>query len=133
VSQTPGEATSDATASVPAGPAEVRSWGWHLLQLSSWLLLILLPVHLVTTWIIHDPATMGVARYAERWHSTGWRLFDWLFFMLALIHGGLGLDGLLASPRRNPRLRIVVSVGLGLSMTVLALALSAAIVSFDAS
>ena len=38
------------------------------MAVSSWLLLVLLPVHVLTTWVVHDPGHFGVALYVDRWH-----------------------------------------------------------------
>ena len=118
--------------SAPAlAPVEIHSWGWHLLRVTSWLLVILVPVHLISLWLVHDPGTVGVARYVERWHSTTWRIVDWSFFMLALAHGGLGLDRVLASLTTDRRIRLAVGAVLVVTLGALALALSATIVSFE--
>jgi len=111
--------------------SELHSWGWHLLQVSSWLLLILVPVHAGSIWLVHDAGRMGVAFYLERWHSGTWRIIDWLFFMLALAHGGLGLNAMAGSLIRDRRLRVGVAVMLGVTLGVLALALSATIFAFE--
>ena len=110
---------------------EIRSWGWHLLQVTSWLLLVLLPLHVISIWLLHDAGKVGVALYVERWHSATWRVLDWLFFMLALAHGGVGLQGVLGSVSADRRVRMGIAVVLGLSLGGLALALSATIFSFD--
>ncbi len=111
--------------------AEVRSWGWHVLQVSSWVLVVLLPLHLVSIWLTHDAGRVGVAFYVQRWHSSTWRIVDWLFFMLALAHGGLGVHGMLAPRAADRRVRIALALALALVLGGLAVALSAAIFSFD--
>jgi len=113
------------------GRDAVRSWGWHALQVSSWLLVVMLPIHILSIWVLHDPGRFGVATFVDRWHSSGWRLFDWAFLMLALLHGGLGLSGLLATVIRNETARIVIAAVLATAFTALALLVSATIFSFD--
>jgi succinate dehydrogenase hydrophobic anchor subunit len=119
-----------ATVSPDPEPA-VRSWSWHLLAVSSWLLLVMLPIQVVSTWLVRDPGSYGVAFYVDRWHQTGWRLFDWLFVVLALAHGGLGMNGVLGSLVRGSRARTAVAVGLGVVLGGLGLAVSARIFSFN--
>jgi succinate dehydrogenase hydrophobic anchor subunit len=132
VSGPPPTATEPGTADPsPAAGDEVRSWGWHAMQVSSWLLLVLLPVHLYSVWLAHDPGDFGVATFVDRWHSTGWRVFDWVFLMLALAHGGIGLSGVLSSSFRNDTARLVIAAVLAVTMTILAVLVSAAIFSFD--
>ena len=119
-----GAAGADAT--------EVRSWGWHLLQVSSWVLVVMVPIHLYTTWLLHDPGHVGVAIYVDRWRSGAWRAFDWAFVMLGLLHGGLGLEGLLRDRIGSPRGRMVAVVAESGVLGVLALAVSVAVLRFDA-
>ena len=125
------DSMTDPTASVEtsAGP-EVRSWGWHLLQLSAWVLVVMLPVHLAMTWLVHDSGTFGVAIFVDRWRSGPGRIFDWVFIVLALLHGGIGLNGvigpLVASARSRTAVAVVIAVGFG----ALGLAVSAAILRF---
>ena len=115
----------------PSAPGEVRSWAWHVMQVTSWLLAVMLPVHLWSIWIAHDAGDFGVATFVDRWHSTGWRLFDWAFLVLALAHGGVGLAGLIGSRVRGEPARTIVAVTLGVAFTVLAVLVSATVFSFD--
>ena len=57
----PSRPTAAATAS--PGPTdrpapEVRSWSWHIMAVTSWLLLVLLPIHVLSTWVLHDPGSL---------------------------------------------------------------------------
>jgi succinate dehydrogenase hydrophobic anchor subunit len=125
--------TAEPMTSAPGtdGPdVEVRSWGWHLLQVSSWILVVMLPVHLVLTWLVHDAGAFGVATYVERWQSGPWRVFDWAFVVLALLHGGIGLNGVLGSLVGSARSRTAVAVGIAVVLGGLGLAVSAAILRF---
>jgi len=117
----------------PAPATEVRSWGWHAMQVSAWLLVIALPVHLYSIWLAHDPSHFGVATFVDRWHSAGWRVFDWAFIVLALAHGGIGLSGVLSSLTRSPAVRTAITVVTAVVLTVLAVLVSATIFSFDIS
>lgn len=125
------DSMTDPTASVEtsAGP-EVRSWGWHLLQLSAWVLVVMLPAHLAMTWLVHDSGTFGVAIFVDRWRSGPGRIFDWVFIVLALLHGGIGLNGvigpLVGSARSRTAVAVVIAVGFG----ALGLAVSAVILRF---
>jgi succinate dehydrogenase / fumarate reductase, membrane anchor subunit len=122
---------------VPEADAEaagaVRGWGWHLLQLSSWLLLVLLPVHVLSTWVFHDPGHFGVALYVDRWHDGAWRLFDGALVVLALLHGGLGLNGVLGGPDRSPGVRNAVAIGLAVVLGAVGLLAVSTILSFNVS
>ncbi|MGZ4683283.1 MAG: hypothetical protein ACXWCM_15070 [Acidimicrobiales bacterium] len=126
-------AGSEADGGAGRAPAEVRSWGWHALQVSAWLLVIALPIHVWSIWLAHDPGRFGVATFVDRWHSTGWRVFDWAFLMLAIAHGGIGLSGVLSSLTRDDRVRTAIAVVTAVVLTVLAVLVSATIFSFDIS
>ena len=109
---------------------EVRSWGWHLLQVSSWVLLVMLPIHLAMTWLVHDPGQFGVGTFVDRWHSGLWRIFDWTFIVLALVHGGIGLNGVVGSRASTPRARRAVALAIGGVLGAVGLAASIAIARF---
>jgi len=94
----------------PGSPTEVQSWGWHIMAVSSWLLLILLPVHVLSTWVFHDPAHFGVALYVDRWHHAYWRVFDGALVALGLVHGGVGLDAVLGGLTRRVEARRAVTL-----------------------
>jgi succinate dehydrogenase hydrophobic anchor subunit len=126
--------TTTSSTDVPASPdPEVRSWAWHALQVSAWLLVVALPIHLWSIWLAHDAGDFGVATFVDRWHSAGWRVFDWAFLVLALVHGGIGLSGVLTSLTRSETLRTVIIVVTAVVLTVLGLLVSATIFSFDIS
>jgi succinate dehydrogenase hydrophobic anchor subunit len=114
-------------------PTEVRSWGWHVMQVSAWLLVVALPIHVWSIWLAHDPGRFGVATFVDRWHTAGWRVFDWAFLMLALAHGGIGLSGVLSSLTRNETVRTVIAAVTAVVLTLLAVLVSATIFSFDIS
>ncbi len=93
--------------------------------------MIALPIHLWSIWVAHDAGRFGVATFVDRWHSTGWRVFDWAFLVLALAHGGIGLSGALCSLTRSETVRTVITVVTAVVLTVLAVLVSATIFSFD--
>jgi succinate dehydrogenase / fumarate reductase membrane anchor subunit len=112
---------------------ETRSWSWHLMQVSSWLLLVLLPVHVLSTWVFHDPGHFGVALYVDRWHEGAWRLFDGALVVLALLHGGIGLNGVLAGRVGSDGARRWVAIGLGVVLGVVGLLAVSTILTFNLS
>jgi succinate dehydrogenase hydrophobic anchor subunit len=122
------------TAATTGRPAEeVRSWTWHVMAVSSWLLVVLLPIHLITTWIVHDPAHFGVALYVDRWHHGGWRLLDGSVVVLGLLHGGLGLNAILGAMTSRPLTRAAVSTVLVLVVGGIGLLALSTIFSFNVS
>ena len=111
----------------------MRSWGWHIMAVSSWLLLILLPVHVLSTWVLHDPAHFGVALYVDRWHHGYWRLLDGALVVLALVHGGIGLRSVLVDLSRHPELRVAVTAALAVVLGVVGLLALSTIFTFNLS
>ena len=124
---------TDSTGTKDISADETRSWSWHIMQLSSWLLLVLLPVHVLSTWVFHDPGHFGVALYVDRWHNGAWRLFDGALVVLALLHGGIGLDGVLAGRARSRGTRRAIAIALGVVLGVVGLLAVSTILSFDVS
>ncbi len=109
----PGSDLPTADPPSAAAPApEVKSWGWHVMQITSWLLVVLLPVHVLSTWVFHDPGHFGVALYVDRWHHGVWRLFDGTLVVAALVHGGIGLDSALGRHTTRPGLRGAITVAI---------------------
>jgi succinate dehydrogenase hydrophobic anchor subunit len=123
--------TAEPVEPIEAAPPDVASWGWHLLQVSAWLLAVMIPIHLWSTWLAHDAGHYGVALYVDRWRSTPWRIFDWALIVLSLVHGGIGLNGMIASRVDSPRRRTLVAVTIGAALGALGLAVSVTIFSFD--
>ena len=131
---TTAAAPSDAVEPAQSGaPDETRPWSWHLLQITSWILLVLLPIHVLSTWVFHDPGRFGVALYADRWHDGTWRLFDGALVVLAFVHGGLGLNGVLARPSRSPAARTAITVAIAVVLVAVGLLAVSTILSFDVS
>lgn len=131
---TPPVAVDDDPGREPTpAPVEIRSWSWHVMQLTSWLLVVLLPVHVFSTWVFHDPGHIGVAWYVDRWHSGGWRLFDGVLLVVALVHGGLGLDGALARRTTRPAVRTTVAAVIAVVLGTVGLLALSTIFTFNLS
>ncbi len=134
---TPPEQATVATSSSPGStdrPApEVRSWGWHVMAVTSWLLLVLLPIHVLSTWVLHDPGHFGVALYVDRWHHGYWRLLDGAVVVLALVHGGIGLNSVLADLSPRPSTRVAITAVLAVVLAVVGLMAMSTIFTFNLS
>ena len=127
---------SDHGHAVPEPPSEpVRppeeGWGWHLRQIVTWLLAVLLLVQVFGTWVFHDPGHFGVGFYVLRWQHTGWRFFDAAFVALALTHGGLGLHHLVASRCRSEGARMAAAIVIGVVLASIGLLAVSTILTFD--
>jgi len=64
-------------------------WIDSALMATAIALVVLLPVELVSWLIVSDPATHNAAWVADRWGSSLWRAVDWVFLVVALVHGGI--------------------------------------------
>ena len=124
---------SASTAAATAGHDEVRSWTWHIMAVSSWLLLILLPAHVLSTWVLHDPAHFGVALYVDRWHHGYWRLLDGALVVLALVHGGIGLRSVLVGHSHRPQARLAVTAAVAVVLGAVGLLALSTIFTFNLS
>jgi succinate dehydrogenase hydrophobic anchor subunit len=112
-----------------AVPAE--GWGWHLRQLITWLLAVMLLVQVFGTWVFRDPGDYGVALYVVRWQHTGWRFFDAAFVAFAFVHGGLGLDHVVADRARTDTARLISAVVIGVVLLSVGLLAVSTILTFN--
>lgn len=103
------------------------------MAVTSWLLLVLLPIHVLSTWVLHDPGHFGVALYVDRWHHGYWRLLDGAVVVLALVHGGIGLNSVLADLSPRPATRVVITAVLAVVLTVVGLLAMSTIFTFNLS
>ena len=103
------------------------------MAVTSWLLLVLLPVHLLSTWVLHDPAHFGVALYVDRWHHGYWRMLDGALVVLALVHGGIGLTTVLVELAPGPRARTAVTAAVAVVLATIGLLALSTIFTFNLS
>jgi succinate dehydrogenase hydrophobic anchor subunit len=54
-------------------------------------LLVLLPVELLSWVLVSDPTEHTTQWVADRWANSAWRAVDWVFLVVATVHGGVGL------------------------------------------
>lgn len=77
-----------------------RPWGWHLVRASAIVLVVLLPVEMVSWLLTTDIAQWTALEVAARWESPLWRVIDWSFLVLGVLHGALGTREWLARTLR---------------------------------
>jgi succinate dehydrogenase hydrophobic anchor subunit len=100
----------------------VRAWVPSVMLASSIALLVLLPIQIVSWLIASDPTEHTTQWVADRWANSAWRAVDWMFLVVALIHGGLGASRWLMVDHGASRVR-VVALGFVVSACVALLAL----------
>ena len=74
----------------PAGTA-LELWSWLFLRVSGALLLVLAGGHMLIMHLINNVDAIDFVFVATRWQAVGWRVYDWLLLVLALVHGQTGL------------------------------------------
>ena len=87
-------------------PSSREVWWWFFMRISGVILLFLVLIHL---FVMHIQDA-GVERVnfefvAERWANVGWKTFDWVMLVLALVHGVNGLRVVVDDYVRRPGLR----------------------------
>ena len=69
----------------PTGGLEL--WSWLFMRLSGLVLLFLALGHLVIMHLINNVEAINYAFVANRYAGWGWRAYDLLLLVLAMIHG----------------------------------------------
>lgn len=115
-------------------PTNREVWWWFFMRLSGVVLLFLVLIHL---YIMHVMGS-GVERVdfdfvAARWDNVGWKTFDWVMLVLALLHGANGLRIIIDDYARSPGVRTALK-GTLYTLAVIAMIMgTAVIVTFDPS
>jgi succinate dehydrogenase hydrophobic anchor subunit len=81
------DASADAPSERSASPVP---WVRSVLDATSIVLFVLVPVEVVSWFVSTDVARHTAATIHDRWDSSLWRVVDLTFVVLALVHGGLG-------------------------------------------
>ena len=113
-------------------PSSFEVWSWFFMRISGVILLFLVLIHLYVMHIIDE----GVERVsfdfvAARWDSVGWKTFDWVLLVLALVHGVNGIRIIVDDYVRSPGVRTAVKGSLYTVATLLMIMGTAVIVTFD--
>jgi succinate dehydrogenase hydrophobic anchor subunit len=90
-----------------ATKAAKASWFESLMIATSLALVVLLPLEIVSWLIVSDPATHTSSWVADRWSNSLWRAVDWVFLIVALLHGAVSTMRWLTSAERETPLRRV--------------------------
>jgi succinate dehydrogenase / fumarate reductase, membrane anchor subunit len=114
-------------------PSSREVWWWFFMRISGVILLFLVLIHL---YIMHLVGS-GVDRVnftfvSQRWSSLGWKTFDWVLLVLALVHGVNGMRIIIDDYVRRAALRTAIK-GTLYSLAAIALVMGTAVlVTFDA-
>jgi succinate dehydrogenase / fumarate reductase, membrane anchor subunit len=119
------------TADHRPGSAEV--WWWFFMRISGVLLLFLVLIHLYIMHLVGEGVErVDFAFVARRWDNVGWKSFDWLLLVLALLHGVNGLRIIVDDYVRSSAARTAMKGVLYAVTSVLLVMGTAVIVTFDA-
>jgi len=113
-------------------PSNREVWWWFFMRLSGILLFFLVLIHLYIMHLIDEGVErVNFAFVAERWNNVGWKTFDWLLLVLALLHGVNGLRIIIDDYVQAPGKKAILKGTLYTAATVAMIMGTAVIVTFD--
>ena len=86
-----GTVVADDESDVPHA-AEPQPWAWHAVRVSGLFLAVLVVWHFVVTFVLNDVGQTTAVTVTNHWQDATWRALEWVTLVLALGHGGIGLD-----------------------------------------
>jgi succinate dehydrogenase / fumarate reductase, membrane anchor subunit len=99
---------------------ELEVWSWYFFRISGLMLAILALGHLAIMHLVYTVDVIDYDWVASRWARLGWRVYDWLLLVLALLHGMNGarvvVDDYVYAPRWR---RVALSALAGLTVVFL--------------
>ncbi len=120
----------DGAAVAPPRAAPPQPWSWHALRVSGLFLAALLVWHVVVTFVLTDVGQTTAVTVSDHWHDATWRALEWVTLVLALGHGGLGLDALLRRAPWAPGVRTATRVAGAAVVASLAVAASVVVLTY---
>jgi len=114
-------------------PPASEVWWWFFMRLSGLVLVFLVLIHLFVMHLVGAGVErVDYAFVAERWANVGWKTFDWVLLVLALLHGTNGLRVVVDDYVKRPGPRTAIKGSLYTLAAVLMIMGTAVIVTFDA-
>ena len=115
-------------------PSRAEVWWWLFMRVSGVILVFLVLIHLYVMHIAGEGVDqVDFLFVADRWDSVGWKTFDWVMLILALLHGGNGLRIIIDDYVRAPGWRTAAKVTLYTLTGLLMIMGTAVLVTFDPS
>ena len=115
-------------------PTSFEVWSWFFMRISGVVLLFLVLIHIYVIHLVGEGVQQVDFDFvAERWANVGWKTFDWVMLVLALLHGVNGLRIVIEDYVSSPAKRTTIKGILYTSTVVLMLMGTAVVVTFDAS
>jgi succinate dehydrogenase / fumarate reductase membrane anchor subunit len=114
-------------------PSSAEVWWWFFMRVSGVVLVFLVLIHIYVVLLVGE----GVERVnfefiSQRWGNVGWKTFDWLMLVLALLHGANGARVVAEDYVQSPGRRTLVKTLLYTATAILMVMGTAVLVTFDA-
>jgi succinate dehydrogenase / fumarate reductase membrane anchor subunit len=115
-------------------PSKSEVWWWFFMRISGIILVFLVLIHLYVMHLVGEGVErVNFAFVAERWDNVGWKTFDWVLLVLALLHGANGLRIIIDDYARRDGVRTTLKGTLYAVTIVLMIMGTAVIATFDPS
>jgi succinate dehydrogenase / fumarate reductase membrane anchor subunit len=115
-------------------PSKSEVWWWFFMRISGIILVFLVLIHLYVMHLVGEGVErVNFAFVAERWDNVGWKTFDWVLLVLALLHGANGLRIIIDDYARRDGVRTALKGTLYAVTIVLMIMGTAVIATFDPS
>jgi succinate dehydrogenase / fumarate reductase membrane anchor subunit len=115
-------------------PSRSEVWWWFFMRISGVILVFLVLIHLYVMHLVGEGVErVNFAFVAARWDNVGWKTFDWVLLVLALLHGANGLRIIIDDYVHKPGRRATVK-GVLYAVTVVLMVMGTAVIAtFDPS
>ncbi len=113
-------------------PSSSEVWWWFFMRISGVVLVFLVLIHVYIMHLVGEGVErVNFAFVSERWDNIGWKTFDWVMLVLAVLHGTNGLRIVIDDYIRRPGTRTAIKGSLYAFASVLTIMGTAVIVSFN--
>src|SRR5918996_1313558 len=113
-------------------PSSTEVWWWFFMRVSGVVLVFLVLIHLFIMHLMDAGVErVSFAFVAERWDNVGWKTFDWVMLVLAMLHGTNGLRIVIDDYVRSPGVRTAIKGSIYMLAAVLTVMGTAVIVTFN--
>jgi succinate dehydrogenase / fumarate reductase membrane anchor subunit len=113
-------------------PSSSEVWWWFFMRISGVVLVFLVLIHVFVMHIVDAGVErVNFAFVAERWDNVGWKTFDWVMLVLAMLHGTNGLRIVIDDYVRSPGVRTAIKGSIYMLAAVLTVMGTAVIVTFN--
>ncbi len=113
-------------------PSSAEVWWWFFMRISGVILLFLVLIHVYIVHLVGEGVErVDFAFVSDRWRSVGWKTFDWIMLVLALLHGANGARIVIDDYIQRPGVRAFVKTTLYTLSSILLVMGTAVLITFD--